>query len=352
MDVTHTLPFIPLHIDVGAPLRDFYHFLEHEVKPKANSIDKNTKTLLAFFERLKTFHIFGLNHLDISQRHYFWRNCERASSALNLLQTQHQAAVKMLTETPNTALQKQYLNAALNGDTLIGVGFAHLRKVDNPPVRGKLTPEGYRVNGPIRFVTGHTIFEHIAIGFVNETDEEIFALIPFATPAMADGEINFGKIIDLPAAKSTRTISMHVKNLLVPESAILSKKPKGTLNTHALTRYKMESLHAGTALAIADQIILSPRIHEPTIARHFQQLLSATENYEQRIISRKSTEPVAPVRAAGIQLTHRWLMFAEQIFRGGAFNKNHALYRIHNEAILTAAVAADDDLLNALIQEP
>lgn len=346
-----TPPFIPSHIDVSAPLRDFYHFLEHDVKPKANPIDKSTKTLLSFFERLKTFHIFGLNNLDISQRHYFWRNCERASSALNLLQTQHQAAVKMLAATTNIPLQKQYLNTALSGDTLIGVGFAHLRKIDNPPVCGKLTPEGYRVNGPIRFVTGQNIFEYLAIGFVNETEEEIFALIPFAAPAASHGEISFGKIIDLPAAKSTRTISMHVKNLLIPESAILSKKPKGTLNTHALTRYKMESLHAGTALAIADQIILSPRIHEPAIADYFQQLLLATENYEQRIITRKPTEPVAPVRAAGIQLTHRWLMFAEQIFRGGSFNKNHALYRIHNEAILTAAVAADDDLLNALAQQ-
>ena len=252
-----TLPFVPNDIEVSERLKNFYHFLEQEVKPQADLLDNDTDKLTNIFNKMATFNVFGVDvpvqlgglSLDITQRHYFMRNIVRASAALDLLQIQHQAALKALATSLNRKLQKQYLAKGLSGEITIGIAYSHLRSaVNNPPVRGKLNDHGYSVSGTMRFVTGLNIFQYLEIGFVNELDEEIIAIVPFQNTK--ENQLNFSEPMDLPAAKATQTISIEIKELQISHDAILLKKSKGSFYNNSLTRFNLESLHAGTALAL------------------------------------------------------------------------------------------------------
>lgn len=354
MQIT-SLPFKPDNIEISDKLSDFYHFLEHEVNPQADEIDHNTAKLVSVFNKMASLKVFGVDvpeqlggfSLDIAQRHYFMRNIIRVSAALDLLQIQHQAALKALATTSNLALQQQYLAKGMTGEMTYGIAYAHLRSgLNNPPVRGKLTNNGYKVSGTLRFVTGFTIFQHLQIGFVNDAGEEIIAMAPFQ-------QVNHHFIIsdpmDLLAGKSTQTVSIAVHDLDISHDAIISIKPKGRFYNSSLTRFNHESIHAGTALALLDLVATSPRINEEFIHDFYCHLLTAVANYEARVITRNPKERVAPVRARGVYLVNQCLLFAAQVFRGVGVSRKHPLFRLQNEALLCASIGADDHLMCDLI---
>lgn len=162
------------------------------------------------------------------------------------------------------------------------------------------------------------------------------ALIPFRKSLAENTDIKFSRPIKLPACSSTATISMQIKNLFIPNSLVLQKRPKNSSLMNSLIRHNIESIHAGLALALLDLIASSPRIQEKMIADFHKKLLKAVENYEQQVIARKPDVPVAPIRVQGILLVNRCLLFAEQIFRSAAFAESHSLYRLHNEVMLSA----------------
>lgn len=148
-------------------IKNFYNFLEQEVKPQADLINNDKKKLTATFKKMAQLGVFGVDvpvalgglELDIAERHYFLRNIERTSAALSLLQIQHQSACKVLSLTDNKALQKKYLSRALSGKVLIGIAFAHLRcGAANAPMRSIADSQGYIVSGHLRFVSGYKIF--------------------------------------------------------------------------------------------------------------------------------------------------------------------------------------------------
>ncbi len=349
------LPFIPQNIEISDNLKNFYHFLQNEVKPNADLIDKDTQQLIQIVNKMASFNVLGIDvpiqlgglSLDIIQRHYFMRNIVRASGALSLLQRQHQAALKTLATSNNKIVQHKYLAKGLSGEIGIGISYSHLRNgVNNPPVRGQLSQQGYIVNGICRFVTGCNIFQYLAIGFVNEIGEEIIAIVPFQN----NPNMKLKEVIDLPAGKSTLTISIELNNLIVPHDTIVIIKPKGTFYQNSLTRFNLESIHAGTALAILDLIATSPRINEPFIYDFYAVLMASVANYEQSVISRKPDQLVAVVRAKGIHLVNQCLLFAQQVFRGIGANTKHSLYRLQNEALLESSIGADDHLIRELIK--
>lgn len=352
-----TIPYIPTDISTPSNLQEFYYFLEHEVKPHADLLDKDTVQLTNIFKIMAKFDVLGVDVpkqlggllLDIPQRHYFMRNIMRASAALDLLQIQHQSAVKALATTSNKLLQQQYLAKALSGEIGIGIAYSHLRSsLNNPPVKSISNDNGYIVSGTARFVTGYNIFQYLEIGFINEFDEEIIAIIPFQNTK--DNQLNFSQPLDLPAGKSTQTISIEINKLNVPHDSVLLKRPKGTFYNNSLTRFNLESLHAGMALAILDLIATSPRIKEKFIYNFYNDLLTVVKEYETQIILRNSEEWVSPVRAQGILLVNQCLIFASQIFRGVGVNNQHPLIRLQNEALLCSSIGADDHLMQELIK--
>lgn len=353
-----TVPYIPTDIEITADLKNFYHYLEHEIKPQADRIDSDTKSLLAAFNAMAIYKIFGVDvpkesdglELNITQRHYYMRNMVRTSAALNLLQMQHQAGLRILAASNSGALKQKYLSVALSGKHFIGIAIAHLRNsINNPQVRGIKCEQGYCVNGTLRFVTGHGIFQQLIVGFFNEHEEEILALMPFPKKNTIKNTFILSAPMDLPACKSTRTIWIELKNFIVPHHLILSIKPKYTFYNRSITRHNFESIQAGAALAVLDLIAQSPRITEQLIKDFYQKLIGDMYHYEQDVIARTQDMPVAPIRARGIMLVNRCLLFAGQVFRGSGVNKKHPLYRLQNEAQLIAAMAADDHLLRELV---
>jgi alkylation response protein AidB-like acyl-CoA dehydrogenase len=93
---------------------------------------------------------------------FFQEAIARYSGALAFLQIQHQSAASMLANSPNPALQREYLPNLANGNRLVGVGFSHLRR-DPCPVRIVSTDGGYVVDGAVPWVTGWGYFQ----GFID-----------------------------------------------------------------------------------------------------------------------------------------------------------------------------------------
>ncbi|MBE9013494.1 hypothetical protein IQ250_25200 [Pseudanabaenaceae cyanobacterium LEGE 13415] len=47
------------------------------------------------------------------------------------------------------------------GEALVGIGFSHLRRHDNPPLKAIETENGYQLHGHIPWITGFSFFETV-----------------------------------------------------------------------------------------------------------------------------------------------------------------------------------------------
>ena len=103
----------------------------------------------------------------------------------------------------------------------MGVSFGYLRNPDGPaPKRSKGT-----VTGLIPWFTGSEIFTKTVFGYRDEEMQEILALIPVAY----NYSFHPYKEMALIACSGTQTVRVQVRGIKIPESAILSVKPRGSM---------------------------------------------------------------------------------------------------------------------------
>ncbi len=103
----------------------------------------------------------------------------------------------------------------------MGVSFGHLRNPNGPApkrLHGK-------VWGQIPWFTGSGIFSQTVFGYRNEELHEILAIIPILYNSCFQPD----KEMALIACSGTQTVRVEVRGIEIPESAILSVKPQGSM---------------------------------------------------------------------------------------------------------------------------
>ena len=130
-------------------------YLRDTIAPIANQLDEDVERLRSALQGLGDRHLLALrvpriyggaalnNHLF----HSFQEQVARFSGALAFLQTQHQSAGAILSKSENESLKQAYLLRMGTGEALVGVGFSHLRRCDNPPLSAIETEHGYQLHG-------------------------------------------------------------------------------------------------------------------------------------------------------------------------------------------------------------
>src|SRR5579885_1869979 len=157
-------------------------YLQKEVAPKANEIDRDPaalrKALNGLCERdlmaLKRPAEYGGPAVKEDEFRRFQEECARASGSLAFLQTQHQSAVGMIVRSQNDALRDTYLPRMGNGERLVGIGFSQLRRGGPPIMRAEEAMGGYILNGNVPWVTGWDYYPEFLMGATLPDGQALF----------------------------------------------------------------------------------------------------------------------------------------------------------------------------------
>lgn len=209
-----------------------------KIQKSAGVLDEDAQEVKrAIFEIIAGF--YGKLKKDVSNANLF--EIYSRSTALGFTIWQHLAAVERLNDS-NSWKEKnnQILMSILNGEILVGLGTTHLARATGSTLRGISEEQNFKVNGTVPWCTGYSIFSKIIIGFETES-EVIFALTEFPSPLNPIEALHVTKM-ELTVLNSTSTVSMRVKNLLITDQNIISRRSKTQLSTPLRTQYRMPDL--------------------------------------------------------------------------------------------------------------
>src|SRR5690606_34429102 len=99
----------------------------------------------------------------------------------------------------NEALKEKYLPKMGNGEFLCGIGFSQLRRPGEPMLKAERVEGGYRLNGTVPWVTGHSFYHAFLIGAALPSGEAVFGVTPFVDSVAEGGEITFEGPMELAA---------------------------------------------------------------------------------------------------------------------------------------------------------
>lgn len=136
------------------------------------------------------------------------------------VQTQHHTPVLTLAgaEPP---VRERLLGALARGELLSGVAYAHLRSHPRVPVRVRREAGGRRFHGAVPWYTGWGLNDVLLLAGVTEDDEALFA---FAQAREQPG-LRASPPMRLAALTASRTVSLDLDGLWVPEDAVALRMP-------------------------------------------------------------------------------------------------------------------------------
>lgn len=276
----------------------------------------------------------GGTNLNLTQQYYYYKNITKISGALVFLCTQHCGAMSIINSGTNLNLKEKYLKQNLHGKYTLGISFAHLRQLDNPPVTATETETAYLVSGILPYVTGYKIFNTIVLGFVCG-QKELFALVDFV-------ETETFKIIqqlDLITANSTNTVSCSLNNHIVSKDMIIIENSLGTFAARNDNRLRhLFAFTTGLASNTFELMSNHKYLNIPLVKKTYQKLSDDITDLENSLFNLPENMSTIPIRILGLNLLNKVFLFADQIFKGQATLKNHPLIQLKKEAqIITAA---------------
>lgn len=325
-------------------------YLRESVAPLASKIDDNPEFLKdairgmgdRFFLALRIPKSWG--GAEVSEEIYrrFQQLVCRYSGALAFLQAQHQSAADLLTNSENVFLKRQYLPYMGNGQVLIGVGFSHLRRQGEPPVKAIPINNGYQLNGEVPWITGFGFFEKFIIGATLADGRAVYGIVPFIkTLQDDDAKITFSQPMQLGAMASTNTVTATLYNWFLPEECVVSIKPPGAIHNNDQKNVLYQGFAClGCAQAGLDILELVAKTKQlPFLHNAFaslnQELISCqTEMIKALPPSRKSWEERLQLRAWAINLALRSANAAVTVSSGAANYRYHAAQRVYREALV------------------
>jgi alkylation response protein AidB-like acyl-CoA dehydrogenase len=336
-------------------------YLRSHVASKANAIDENTEALRSALQGLADRHLLALRtskNPGITPLTFcaFQELIARFSGALAFLQTQHQSAASMLAKSENEALKQTYLPLMGNGQKLVGIGFSHLRRADNPPLKAIPVEGGYRLHGHIPWITGFEFFQTVLIAALLPTGEAVYGMVPF-TNVQHDGEIRLSQPMSLAAMTSTNTVTAELTEWFLPTSHVAFILPAGEIHRSDLANVLNHSFFAlGCAQAGLDIVELM-RQQKPFLAiaaaqnALIQELAECRRSIYATYSQETSFDVKLKLRAWSIELAVRCAHAAVIISSGAANSTFHPAQRVYREALVFSVAGQTNAVLEATLEQ-
>jgi alkylation response protein AidB-like acyl-CoA dehydrogenase len=345
-------------------LQQSISFLQQEVKPVAELIDKDSGALRKVVSRMGELDLLalkrpekyggpGMNELLFRT---YQEEVARVSGTLAFLTTQHQSAVSMIANGENEELKADYLPKMGNGERLVGIGFSQLRR-SGPPIM-TVTPdgEGYRLNGHVPWVTGWSFYPEFLIGATLPSGEALFAIVPFAD--IEDGSIRNSAPMQLASMGTALTVTTDFKDYFVAKDKVAFIKPAGWIQNSDMINIALQGHFAiGCAMAGIDVV------RDNASKKPFQFLQDAVKALESELnelkmataqAQRSSDESTTPerleVRAWAIDFAVRCAHCAIAASSGAANSVHHPAQRIYREALVFSVSAQTPPIMEATLK--
>lgn len=216
-------------------LEETSNYLKTEVTPIANEIDYTPELLKQAVEGLGDLGVLGLRipqnlgGLAVDARTFsqFQELIARYSGTLAFLQTQHQSASAMLSQSSNTALQQEYLPLMSTGKVKLGIGFSQLRRQGHPTITATEVDGGYLLNGLVPWVTGWNIFDEFIGAAMLSDGKAVFGIVPLQTTQQSKGKVEISLPMSLSGMTATNTVSATFTQWFLPRKQVVFIKPSG-----------------------------------------------------------------------------------------------------------------------------
>jgi len=336
-------------------------FLRDRVAPQAEAMDHDATLLQQRFAELGARGWLGLRiaqewgGLALGDREFrqFQELLAQYSGALAFLQAQHQSAGSFLSQSPNRALQAQYLPQLAQGAVAMGVGFSHLRRAGEPLVKATAIAGGYRLTGTIPWITGFGIFSEFIGAAVLPDGQAVYGVLPLATTQVASGTLHLSPPLALAALTATNTVTAELHDWLLPSEQVVFMRPAGAIHDSDRRNVLQHSVYAlGTAqagLAIAAQALPQRefvRSPHAALTQELHQCRTAIYNAEQR-----SVEAQLQLRAWAIDLAVRCAHAGVVVSAGAANGLSHPAQRVFREAMLFSVTGQTTAVMAATLNQ-
>jgi alkylation response protein AidB-like acyl-CoA dehydrogenase len=345
-------------------LRRALEFLEGEVAPRAQEIDRDPDALGELLDQMCALGLmamkrpveFGGPALTESQFRHFQEEVARRSGSLAFLQTQHQSAVSMISKGDNDELKQRYLPLMADGTKLVGIGFSQLRRNGPPMVTAERVDIGYILDGTVPWVTGWSFFPEFLVGATLDDGQAVFAVVPLPTQPHPD--IGVSHPMRLAAMETAMTVSVEFRRLLVPFSDVAFVRPADWIRNSDLINIALQAHFAiGCALAGLDIV----RSNAETKALPFlwsaltelqaelDRCRSATAE-AQKSGSQETADERLKVRAWAIDLAVRCAHAAIASSSGASNSVDHPAQRVYREALVYTVSAQTSAIMEATLK--
>ncbi len=138
------------------------------------------------------------------------------------VQTQHHTPVATLAQS-ETAVRERLLGPLARGELLSGVAYAHLRAHPRTPVRVTREGGGWRFDGTVPWYTGWGLNDVMLLAGITDAGEALFAF----TEAREQPGMRASEPMRLAALTASRTVSLDLAGLWLPEEAVALRRPYG-----------------------------------------------------------------------------------------------------------------------------
>ncbi len=325
-------------------------YLRESVAPVASEIDENPLALKEALQGLGNRSLLALRvpkswgGAEVSEETYrrFQQLVPRYSGALAFLQTQHQSAAEMLTNSENESLKRQYLPYMGRGQVLVGVGFSQLRRQGDPPVKAIPIEGGYQLEGEVPWVTGFGFFQYFIVGAALPDGRAVYGMVPFNERCQdAGGAIAFTEPMELGAIASTNTVTATLTDWFLPEEGVVFVKRAGAIHDNDKKNVLYHGFSAlGCARAGLDILEAAHSSKQlPFLKLAFESLNEEVTRCNAAMIEAlppesQSWEERLQLRAWAINLAVRCANAAVTVSSGAANYRYHAAQRVYREALV------------------
>ena len=322
-------------------------YLREVVAPNVEEMDDRAEVLRSALQGLGQLNLLALRvpqiwggaGVDDFTFSAFQERIARSSGALAFLQTQHQSAAAMLTQSENQTLKQSYLPDMSSGQKLVGIGFSHLRR-SNPPIKATRVEGGYRLHGQVPWITGFEFFQSFLLAAVLPNGQAVYGMVPFVATRQNAGEIWFSEPMSLAAMTATNTVKAEVVDWFMPDADVAFIRSAQAIHESDQLNVLNHSFFAiGCAQAGLD-ILKTTAQTKPhlTIAPALESLTQELSDCRSKIYAaqqqKESFEEKLRLRVWAINIANRCAQAAVTVSSGAANSKYHPAQRIYREALV------------------
>jgi predicted house-cleaning noncanonical NTP pyrophosphatase (MazG superfamily) len=322
-------------------------FLKKEVFLRADAIDRNSNILRktlntmnkinpCFFQLklAKNWGGLGISNLGF----YSWQiMIAKYSGALSFLQTQHQSAIAMLSQSKNDIVKAKYLPKITKENQFCGVGFSHLRRQGKPSITAIPTEKGYELTGFVPWITGYDIFSYFIIGATLPDGQELYGIMPFQN----HDHLEFSLPMKLSAMNSTNTVTATLSQWFLPSEDVVMIQPYQAIHQKDEENVLSHGFFA-LGCSLAGLRVLGDncqKINLPKVTDSYARLKAQADNLQHKMLDiiihpKDNFEEKLDLRVQAINLAYRCAIAAIISSKGEANQESHCANRIYREALV------------------